>query len=94
MKVYFCPDWSFSQPNILKIVSKDAYWIYTSNSRSRFDKKDVWRGVKVRLDTYFWGTESIVFAKDSKFDSIMIKVHLRALEGYLHTSEVEKDEDS
>ena len=32
--------------------------------------------------------------KDSKFDSIVIKVHLRALEGYLHTSEVEKDEDS
>jgi hypothetical protein len=39
-------------------------------------------------------TKPVVFAKDNKFDSIMIKVHLRALEGYLHTSEVEKDEDS
>ena len=43
---------------------------------------------------YFWGTELVVFAKDSKFDSIIIKVHLQALEGYLHTSKVEKDEDS
>jgi hypothetical protein len=41
-----------------------GWWLAKESTQVEKDKnKDVWRGVKVRLDTYFWGTKSVVFAK-------------------------------